>query len=311
MCWPHSILFRSKVTIDTFPFLTTIISQLVTTRCGRSCIERQFNLSTTCKWNASPSSISIDYKILQQAPPEPKSGKRPQIRMLISYPGKKNIAARVVLDSWCTTPVASEKWIEQHIVQFVTRKKQKEIQNFARETVEDCSWCYTFSITCQHEDHYSKETFEIGPMEDSYDLMLPYWWMVKYEPKGFADEGKISFESEECKRTCTRHNCNSFTIKIDDTIQRFGNDPQWIEIIGNLKINDKDEMEIDWIDSIPWQYQDYKSLYNGEIWNVLPPQSIIWPYYWHPSTKGAPVGTHLRSLTKRVISTQGIHHGNA
>jgi len=30
-------------------------------------------------------------------------------------------------------------------------------------------------------------------------------------------------------------------------------------------------MEIDWIDRIPWQYRDYKSLYNGEISNVLPP----------------------------------------
>jgi hypothetical protein len=44
-----------------------------------------------------------------------------------------------------------------------------------------------------------------------------------------------------------------------------------IGIIGNLKINVKDEMEIDWINRIPWQYQDYKSLYNGEVSNALPP----------------------------------------
>jgi len=30
-------------------------------------------------------------------------------------------------------------------------------------------------------------------------------------------------------------------------------------------------MEIDWVDRIPWQYRDHKSLYNGEISNVLPP----------------------------------------
>jgi hypothetical protein len=51
----------------------------------------------------------------------------------------------------------------------------------------------------------------------------------------------------------------------------FGNDPWWIGIIGDLKINDQDEMEIDWIDRIPWQYRDFKSLYNGEVSNVLPP----------------------------------------
>jgi hypothetical protein len=114
------------------------------------------------------------------------------------------------------------------------------MQNFAGDTVENCSWCYTFPITCQHGDHFSKETFEIGPMEDSCDLMLPYWWIFKHKSQGFADGGKITFESEECKKTWMRHNCNSFTIEIDDNILDFGNDPQWIGIIGNLTINDKD-----------------------------------------------------------------------
>jgi len=101
--------------------------------------------------------------------------------------------------------------------------------------------------------------------------MLPYWWIVKHKAKGFTDGGKISFESTECKRTYTRHNCNSFTIEIDDTILDFGNDPRWIGIIGNRIINYTDRMEIDWIDRIPWQYRDYKSLYNRELSNVFPP----------------------------------------
>jgi hypothetical protein len=98
--------------------------------------------------------------------------------MLITFQGKKNIPARVLLDSGCTTPIASEKWIEEHNVPFVTHKKQKEIQNFAGDTVENCGWCYTFPITCQQGDHYSKETFEIGPKEDFRDLMVSNWWIV-------------------------------------------------------------------------------------------------------------------------------------
>jgi hypothetical protein len=101
--------------------------------------------------------------------------------------------------------------------------------------------------------------------------MLPYWSIVKHKSRGFAQAGKITFESDEFKKTCARHNCNSFAIEMEDTILDFGNDPCWIGIIGNLTINDKDEMEIDWIDRIPWQYQDYKSLYYGEVSNVLPP----------------------------------------
>ena len=36
-------------------------------------------------------------------------------------------------------------------------------------------------------------------------------------------------------------------------------------------MNDQDEMEINWIDKIPWQYRDYQSLYTGEVSNVLLP----------------------------------------
>jgi hypothetical protein len=121
--------------------------------------------------------------------------------MIISFRGKKNIPARVLLDSGCTTPIASEKWIKEHNVPFVTHKEQKEIQNFAGHIVEDCGWCYTFPITSQHGDQYSKETFEIGPMEDSCDQMPPYWWIVKHKARIFAQRGKINFECEECKKT--------------------------------------------------------------------------------------------------------------
>jgi hypothetical protein len=64
-------------------------------------------------------------------------------------------------------------------------------------------------------------------------------------------------------------------IEVYNTILDFGNDLLWIGIFGNLKINDKNEMEIDWIDRIPWQYRDYKSLYNEEFSNVLPPHRLF------------------------------------
>jgi len=31
-------------------------------------------------------------------------------------------------------------------------------------------------------------------------------------------------------------------------------------MIGNLKIHDKEEMDIDWIERIPWQYGDSNSV---------------------------------------------------
>jgi hypothetical protein len=144
-------------------------------RCGWSLVERQFIMSTSQNRTTSPSNNSCNDTRSIQAPPEPESGNRSEIIMLISCQWKKNIPARVLLISGCTTPIASQKWIEEHHVPFVTHKKQKAIHNCAGNTVEDCRWCYTYPNTCQQSDHYCNKTFEIGPMEDFYDLMLPCW----------------------------------------------------------------------------------------------------------------------------------------
>jgi hypothetical protein len=54
------------------------------------------------------------------------------------------------------------------------------VDNLNQESVEDAGWQYTFPITLWYESHYTKESFEIGLMEDLSDIMLPYWWIVKH-----------------------------------------------------------------------------------------------------------------------------------
>jgi hypothetical protein len=38
-----------------------------------------------------------------------------------------------------------------------------------------------------------------------------------------------------------------------------------------MHVNVVREIEIDWVDRIPWQYRDFQTLYNGETPNALPP----------------------------------------
>jgi hypothetical protein len=73
-------------------------------------------MSTSQNQKASPSSDSLNRKISKQAPPKPMTGKRPEITMLISFRGKKNIPTKGHLDSGCSTPIAKEKLIEEHNV---------------------------------------------------------------------------------------------------------------------------------------------------------------------------------------------------
>jgi hypothetical protein len=49
------------------------------------------------------------------------------------------------------------------------------VENFNGKRVQEAGWTYTFSVTLQYESHYSKEIIEIGQIEDSSDIVLPYW----------------------------------------------------------------------------------------------------------------------------------------
>jgi hypothetical protein len=42
-------------------------------------------------------------------------------------------------------------------------------------------------------------------------------------------------------------------------------------MIGSMHVNAAHEIEIDWVERIPWQYRDFETLYNGETANALPP----------------------------------------
>jgi hypothetical protein len=84
-------------------------------------------------------------------------------------------------------------------------------------------------------------------------------------------EGQSAVRARNARRHAQSVTAIHSGIEVNNTILDFGNDPQWIGMFGNHKINDKDEMEIDWIDRIQWQYRDYQSLDNGAFSKVLPP----------------------------------------
>ena len=142
----------------------------------------------------------VPKKPKQQLPPEPKIGSRPTERMFASFRDKKNIPVRVLLDTGYDTLMMSKQWADSHGVPLVTRTEPKIVENFNGERVEGAGWQYTFPVTLRYESHYTKETFEIGPMEDLSDIMLPYWWIVKHGALSGATEqnNNRQFTSKHC-----------------------------------------------------------------------------------------------------------------
>jgi hypothetical protein len=134
-------------------------------------------------------------------------------------------------------------------------------------------WQYTFPVTLQYESHCTKEIFEIGPMEDLSDIILPYWWIVKDGALSEVTEENdtLQYTLKHSHQHCTNAVVYSFSIEYDDSILKFGTDPRWIDVIGSIHVNTVHEIEIDWVEYIPWQYRDFQMLYNKETANALLP----------------------------------------
>ena len=95
--------------------------------------------------------------------------------MFASFQDKKNVPVRVLLDTGCDTPMMSKQWADSHGLPLVTPTEPNIVETFNEERVEGVGWQYTFAVTLWYESNYAKETFEIGPMEDLSDIILPYW----------------------------------------------------------------------------------------------------------------------------------------
>ena len=62
-----------------------------------------------------------------------------------------------------------------------------------------------------------------------------------------------------------------FSIDYDETVAHCGKEQKWVGVIGSLYRNDEENVTLDLPREIPWQYGDYKSVYNGQYSDEIPP----------------------------------------
>jgi hypothetical protein len=77
---------------------------------------------------------------------------------------------------------------------------------------------HTYPLVFQHQYHFSKEWFEVSPIDGNYDSLLPWWWLLKHVPTNFFSKRNICFSSEVCIQNYTEHAISSLLIKYDNNI---------------------------------------------------------------------------------------------
>ena len=120
------------------------------------------------------------------------------------------------------------------------------------------------------------ETFQIAPLQDAHDILLPWWWIITH-PTQYLHTGKesgLTFDSPKCKN-CTGKAVSEFTVEYDKSVAYFGSDQECIGVLGTQHFDEnlggQINVEVEPLKDVPWQYWDYQSVFNGQYSDELPP----------------------------------------
>ena len=91
----------------------------------------------------------------------------------------------------------------------------------------------------------------MSPMEDSIDMVVPFWYIAKYTPSGLYVQN-LKFDGEKCQHKCTQHSSEEFTIEWNKSI--LDSPTSQIGILGSISFSEEGEIEINWKKLVPKRY---------------------------------------------------------
>ena len=159
-------------------------------RCRRSCVERQFIMVKRKFEQELDSALACDLvahgvseKTLRQTQKLAiplKIGARPIINMKLCWRDNPEINVRVMLDAGANVPVLSQSLVGEHKVPVVLRERAEIIAGYDGAEGKGAGSTYTFACTLSLADHYTKESFEVSPLQDVHDILMPWWWTLQH-----------------------------------------------------------------------------------------------------------------------------------
>ncbi|KAK4182196.1 hypothetical protein QBC35DRAFT_510439 [Podospora australis] len=125
--------------------------------------------------------------------------------LIVAVRGKpKERGVRVLLDDGAQVPVLSQHIATQLNIPRWKHKEPLSLQAWDSSAAEG-GVEYGGPVVLRHrEDHFTKLSLELAPLDDEVDVLLPYWWLQQHRPEGFFDgPNHVTFGSTYCKKHCT------------------------------------------------------------------------------------------------------------
>ena len=147
----------------------------------------------------------LEMKNKKQKLPPPPVGGRPFLDIKLSWVGFPEIVVRTMLDCGANVPVVSQVLVDVYKIPGVLRSHACGFATFDGQLHKsNAGRAYTQLCTLRVGAHHTRETFEIAPLQDDHDILLPWWWIITH-PMQYVLTGKesdLSFDSPKCKN-CT------------------------------------------------------------------------------------------------------------
>ena len=103
----------------------------------------------------------------------PRCGPRPIVEMVLHWHPNQRRVVRVLLDTGCTTPLIDTDLVARSDLRCLKHQQKIEIRNFTGELVQGAGELYPKPAILQHRRHFTKEVFEVTPLEPGVDVFLP------------------------------------------------------------------------------------------------------------------------------------------
>ena len=179
-------------------------------------------------------------------PPPPVVGRLPFIDMKLSWDGSQEFSVRAMLDCGANVPVISQSFVDMHKVPGVLRSHAHGLTMAdGSESATNAGRAYTHACTLRCGNHFSRESFEISPLQSAHEILLPWWWIITH-PTKYMLAGKdidMKCDSPKCKN-CTAKAANEFTIEYDESVAYVGNEYEQVGVLGTVRFDRSEERRV-------------------------------------------------------------------
>jgi hypothetical protein len=181
--------------------------------------------------------------------------------------GQKTFYAQTIFDTGAAIPIISSRFIAEYNLPMITCDRPLRINGADGCPLSGVGEAFTHSLLLRYKQHYIRETFEVMPLESETDIILPCWWMAKYQPNWFWGKPKeITLDSKFCRHNCTRAAIQEFSLTMDKDILHHYD----AIVIGYVASVNPDLAEVDPTTIIPERFQQYIKVLGKELADKLP-----------------------------------------